>query len=128
MYVGKLHKHKPSTTNVLMTKNSTKMMTVMADITKPVGRLRKRQLIRVAQSRLHCILCWACSDTCQYSWHVVHILVAVKNIILHTCLSLNSNTASFYPSLHTFTLRPSHYSHNLFFILRNPYIVATKAQ
>lgn len=40
--------HRPSTTNVLMTKNSTRMMTVMADITKPVGRFKEEALCQLA--------------------------------------------------------------------------------
>ncbi len=41
VFAGKLYTHRPSTTNVLMTKYSTRMMTVMADITKPVGRFKE---------------------------------------------------------------------------------------
>lgn len=41
VFVGKLYTNRPSTTNVLMTKYSTRMMTVMADITKPVGRFKE---------------------------------------------------------------------------------------
>lgn len=41
VFFGRLYPDRPSTTNVLMTKNSTRMMTVMADITKPVERLKE---------------------------------------------------------------------------------------
>lgn len=43
--LGRCTKNRPSTTKVLMTKYSTRMMTVMADITKPVGRFREENAL-----------------------------------------------------------------------------------
>lgn len=43
--LGRCTKNRPSTTKVLMTKYSTRMMTVMADITKPVGRFREENTL-----------------------------------------------------------------------------------